>query len=152
MGSSNNGCSLVTCFGGIIGSAILWALGMILTWVFQSLAETKIATAAAIVISIPIIVTVIFWFAAFFCGNEEAFVDCCSCCTVFIVAIGGILNLVATALLIVAMTEKKDDAGLLVCGSFAAIFMITSAISHCIGACGYCNGQNENGDKEEGEV
>lgn len=126
----------IACF---IASFVCYAIGVSLTWVFSQALylESVLAFCAAVVISLPLILTVIGVIIVGCCGssdNKAAGIECGV--GIGFGSISALFDLIGVILLIVAMVQAPSDlkspAGAIVCGVFAIIFVIGAGITSCI--------------------
>lgn len=124
------------CIGCGTASTITYVIGVALSWAFSRglFLESSEALAAAVIITIPVFVSV----AGCICGATSSTDQCEASEGAALLGCGagafsGVLDLVGLGLLIAAMakapSELDDPIGPIVCGVFAAIFVLVSAIT-----------------------
>ena len=134
------------CIGSGTVSVLCYLIGAGLAWVFSRVLyiQSGLALAAAIVISLPIIAAVIGFALASYCSSDDkAFGTGGACGTVCGLG-SAFFDLIGVGLLIAAMvqapSDMSDDAGPIVCGVLAIIFVTISGITNLIAiitcACG----------------
>ena len=125
-------------------SCIAYCIGVALSWAFSRglFPESKEALAAAVIITLPFFVTVTLCFIGAYVGGDNQAIGCCGVSAMFFAVVTGILSLIGCALLIAAMVKAHanldNPGGAITCGTFAAFFVLVTAITNfctllCIG-------------------
>ena len=112
-----------------------YVIGVSITWGFsKGLYETPVSITAAVVITLPVFAVIGAFIAGKCCCNKVF--EAAWGCSMLLIAISAILDIVGVILLIVSMVKASKDlddpAGPIVCGTFAALFVFASALCNCI--------------------
>lgn len=139
--SDNRDFAAGCCVGCGIATAITYIIGMCLCWVYARaiFPESGLALAAASIVTLPVFTII----GSLICGSVfkscKEVEKCGDGLSMAAVSLSAIFDLIGVALLIVSMVQAANDlespAGTIVGGSFAAFFVLLSAICNCSTIC-----------------
>lgn len=114
---------------------LTYFIGMPISWVYSRALypENTVGLAAAIIITIPVF-TIFGSFIIAFYFKMQIVTGGAACCSICVIMISSVFDFLGVILLVVSMVQAsqlKNPAGPIVCGSFAAFFILLSAISNC---------------------